>query len=90
MKTYKQFTEEIEKFRRKPKLVSAFQWKGIADDIPKEITSHKGFSLISNTPKIKTLEGTMTVSLNDWIVIGIKNDIFPVKPDIFKQNYSKE
>lgn len=38
--------------------------------------------------KIETLEGTMTASPGDWIVKGIKGEIYPVKPDIFEKLYS--
>lgn len=41
-------------------------------------------------PYIETLEGNMRISKGDFIVIGIKDDMFPVKPSIFKQNYTKE
>lgn len=38
--------------------------------------------------KIETLEGTMTASPGDWIVKGVKGEIYPVKPDIFEETYS--
>ena len=82
--------EKADKFRRKPNVISAFQWKGVVDDIPDEIKNHKMFTMKGNTVSIKTLEGTMVASLNDWIVIGVAKELFPVKPDVFKKNYAKE
>lgn len=37
--------------------------------------------------KIVTIEGTMTASPGDWIVIGIHGEKYPVKPDIFQKTY---
>ena len=36
---------------------------------------------------ISTLEGEMTVSIGDWIIKGIKGEIYPCKPDIFEATY---
>lgn len=34
--------------------------------------------------KIKTLEGDMYVSPDDWIIRGVKGELYPCKPDIFR------
>jgi hypothetical protein len=36
---------------------------------------------------INTLEGDMRVSENDWIIRGIRDEIYPCKPDIFEASY---
>ena len=36
---------------------------------------------------ISTLEGQHSVSFNDFIIQGIKGELYPCKPDIFKQTY---
>ena len=41
----------------------------------------------SNNLKIKTLEGVMTASPGDWIILGVKGEIYPCKPDIFELTY---
>lgn len=38
---------------------------------------------------IDTLEGQMEVSDGDWIIMGIKGEFYPIKPDIFEQTYNK-
>ena len=38
---------------------------------------------------IKTFEGGLIVCPNDWIIIGIKGEKYPVKPDVFKATYEK-
>lgn len=36
---------------------------------------------------IMTLEGEMRANKGDWIVRGIKGEIYPVRPDIFAMTY---
>lgn len=36
---------------------------------------------------IKTLEGEMRADLNDWIIQGVKGELYPCKPDIFEATY---
>jgi len=38
---------------------------------------------------IDTLEGGHIVCPDDWIIIGIKDEKYPCKPDIFEQTYEK-
>ena len=39
--------------------------------------------------RIHTLEGVMIASLDDWIIKGIKDELYPCKSDIFEQTYEK-
>ncbi len=36
---------------------------------------------------IETLEGTMTANIGDWIIKGVKGELYPCKPDIFEATY---
>jgi hypothetical protein len=36
---------------------------------------------------IRTLEGDMTAMPGDWIIQGVKGEIYPCKPDIFDATY---
>ncbi len=36
---------------------------------------------------IKTLEGVLHVSWDDWIIQGVQGEIYPCKPDIFEETY---
>ena len=38
---------------------------------------------------IRTLEGDMKASLNDWIVRGVTGEVYPCKPDIFAMLYER-
>lgn len=36
---------------------------------------------------VKTLEGEMSATINDYIVKGVNGEFYPVKPDIFHKTY---
>ena len=38
---------------------------------------------------LKTLEGTMHADNGDYIIKGVKGEIYPCKPDIFEATYEK-
>ena len=86
------------KYRKKPVVVEAIQYKGegnIGDkrgDVPDWIwrALEEGFLKATNGTGplvIDTMEGKMTVSPNDWIIKGVIGEIYPCKPDIFEQTY---
>jgi len=92
------------KFIKKPVAIEAFQmtkerreinvewpeWlhKAWQDEtlIPKKFPHSDGHDLL----KIKTLEGYMDVSWGDYIIQGVKGELYPCKPDIFKKTYYTE
>jgi hypothetical protein len=45
----------------------------------------------SNSPPcelyIKTLEGVHHVSVGDYVIQGVKGELYPCKPDIFEMTY---
>ena len=38
---------------------------------------------------IETLEGTMKADKGDWIIKGVKGELYPCKPDVFEMTYKK-
>jgi hypothetical protein len=85
----------MSKFRKRQVEVEAWQigcsgiqqpqWlrKAIVDDVVFYSSSYLGYKGWF----IKTLEGTMHASEGDWIVRGIKDELWAVKPDIFVLTY---
>lgn len=82
------------KFRKKPVVIDAVQWTANFDEVKAfypEIVDG-GADCSSNPIKswplfIKTLEGNMLCSLNDWIIKGVNGEFYPCKPDIFEKTY---
>lgn len=78
------------KYRKKPVVIEAMQWDGTNGDAIKEWG--QGFRKIEYDLKpailrIYTLEGVMEASLGDWVIKGIRGELYPCKPDIFEATY---
>ena len=39
--------------------------------------------------EIETLEGVMKANKGDWIIRGVKGELYPCKPDVFNMTYKK-
>lgn len=81
-------------YRKKPIVIRAIQFTiknqfEICDFFngePFEFVTFKG-EIIQMT--ITTLEGTMTASIGDWIIKGVKGEFYPCKNDIFEATYEE-
>lgn len=45
------------------------------------------YDLVKKQVKINTLEGEMIGNVGDWIIRGVKGELYPCKPDIFELTY---
>jgi hypothetical protein len=85
------------KYRKKSVVIEAIQYTGETirlDDVPSWlINAMLDRVVIPSSDEgakefyIETLEGRMTVSVGDWIIRGVKGEIYPCKPDIFAATY---
>jgi hypothetical protein len=58
-----------------------------ADDTKTENVIDEERSTFSG--KIRTLEGDMDFKLGDWLIRGIKNELYPCKDEIFRETYEE-
>jgi hypothetical protein len=80
----------VTRYRKRPVVIEAIQWTGpetcesvfafLGMEHPDDEADH---SVIH----IPTLEGTMTAQPGDWIIRGVKGELYPCKPDIFAATY---
>lgn len=81
------------KFRKKPVVIEAAQWnpRASCEDLPEwfwdYFSLHPEINAQDESITIHTLEGAMKCSPGDWIIKGIKGEIYPCKPDIFEATY---
>ncbi|CAD5896895.1 hypothetical protein [Carnobacterium maltaromaticum] len=89
------------KYRKKPVVIEAVQFIGGTGYIGSKDSNsiHVGWlksaydeGIITETSDglgllIHTLEGTMHVSVNDYIIQGEQGEFYPCKPDIFELTY---
>lgn len=78
------------KYRKRPVVIDAFRWT--VDRVPDwwtEFAKEQRVNIITSTGEaiIPTLEGNMRASIGDWIIRGVKKEIYPCKPDIFEATY---
>ena len=82
-------------YRKKPIVIEAIQYDGEWDTVQQmmktlgmepPVTWHLGGGAYM---EIHTLEGIMRASVGDWIIKGVKGEIYPCKPDIFEFTYEK-
>lgn len=92
----------MSKFRKKPVVIDAFRmgidprpdWfqdkvtrnEIITQPVPGEAQDHP-FDYVRTQCQIKTLEGVMHGDYGDYIIRGVKGEVYPCKPDIFAMTY---
>ena len=85
------------RFRKKPIVIEAHQHDGesIKQSWPEWLRVAYAKGEVYEGGKsfgdlyIKTLEGIMAVNKDDWIIQGVKGEIYPCKPDIFGMTYDR-
>lgn len=81
---------KVKKYRKKSVVIEAVLWDG-SQEAPTDISNINGGKrfLTPNNQKIliKTLEGEMTADLGDYVIKGVKGELYPCKPDIFEATY---
>ena len=87
----------MSKYRKKPVVIESFKWTADIHQtedpewIIEAIRRGEVYFVDEQTPNVKlairTLEGTMTADRGDWIIRGVKGEIYPRKPDIFEKTY---
>ena len=83
------------KYRNKPVVIDAWQFtkENYKEGAPLFIRQAKDVDLWSQYGgaviggEIKTLEGVMTISENDYIIKGVQGEVYPIKADIFEATY---
>ena len=75
------------KYRKKPLVIEALLWTGGNMDQMAEFMGSQPHYDRGGGISIKTLEGRMRAATGDWVIKGIKNELYPCKPDIFAATY---
>ena len=92
----------MSKYRKKPVVIDAVRYNGFdLFGLPQGVFSERPTWLdyaIDNYViflddsdehlKINTLEGIMVADVGDYIIRGVKGEIYPCKPDIFEMSYT--
>jgi hypothetical protein len=90
-------------FRKRPVVIEAVQWFKMGDhpEVREVFQADEGGSILASgdagshdgiigyhrAPAIYTSEGWFVVTSGDWIIRGVKGELYPCKPDIFAMTY---
>lgn len=80
------------RYRKKPVEVEAFRWTNRQDQVEEPLwivqAIDRGIVRVKSPYLyIKTLEGTHRADPGDYIIKGVKGELYPCKPDIFEMTY---
>lgn len=83
--------EEVKRYKKIPIIIKAIKFNG---ENYQEIQSiYPNIELVTGVTgirlKIPTLEGPLYACRGDYIIEGIKEELYPCKPCIFKQTYEE-
>lgn len=80
-------------YRKRPVVIAAWRNESFAQPHPpwlSQAVGNRTVSILSNGQiVITTLEGDMIASEGDWIIRGVKGELYPCKPDIFAATYEE-
>lgn len=77
------------KYRKKPVVVEAFKF--LHDEVPQWWKDRDDImiNVAAFTAIIPTLEGDHIAQKGDYIIQGVKGELYACKPDIFEMTYEK-
>jgi hypothetical protein len=77
------------KYRKKPIIIEAVKWTGDLNESLIDLVKRGKCEVILSNKNliIHTLEGEHTANIGDYIIKGVKDELYPCKPDIFEQTY---
>ena len=77
------------KFRKKPVVIEAVQFRAgeMRGEFAEDVINGRVRLTEEGTLLISTLEGIMEARSGDWIIRGVRGELYPCKPDIFAATY---
>lgn len=89
----------FKEYKKKPVVIKALKYDGtkkMSDYVTEEVGSVTQV-IETDTKKgdteyrlvIRTLEGDMTAKTGDYIIVGIKGEVYPCDAEIFEKNYQE-
>lgn len=80
----------VRQYRKKPVVIDAMH---VTANTPLDqilaFVGQENIEIVGLRPGIKTLEGTMVIGENDYVIKGVQGEFYPCKPDIFKATYEE-
>lgn len=81
--------DNARRYRKKPVVIRAWRWDG--EDMW-GLQAFCGDAVIipdGEFPRIRTMEGDMTVNPGDYVIRGVRGEFYPCNGDIFRETYEE-
>lgn len=79
----------VKRYKKKPVVVGAIQYTRESSEACVRFCGKQFIGFVENELIIETLEGNHRASFGDYIIKGVKGEIYPCKPDIFNMTYEE-
>ena len=73
------------RYRKKPVVIEA--WRNVKGAVRPDWLKGPGVAFAGDVVIITTLEGVQNANPGDWIIRGVKGELYPCKPEIFEVTY---
>ena len=73
------------RYRKKPVVIEA--WRNVEGAVHPDWLQGPGVAFAGDVVIISTLEGVQKANAGDWIIRGVKGELYPCKADIFEATY---
>lgn len=79
----------MRQYRKRPVVVDAFRLGDASNvrGVPPWAAEHPSVTFHLDGADIVTLEGVMHANPGDWIIRGVKGELYPCRADIFEATY---
>jgi hypothetical protein len=81
------------RYRKKPIVIDAVKWDGNLASVEELVNGSTCTAVDQDLGDpalfIQTLEGRMRAEVGDWIIRGVKGELYPCKPDVFEATYER-
>lgn len=80
------------KYVKKPIPIDAWQIEDVSPTkgvrwVPDWVVESKAFEIIDGVPTVDTLEGRMTGNIGDYLIRGIRGELYICEKSIFEESY---
>lgn len=96
VKRFELIEPEVKVYRKRPLDVKAMKWDGRNLPTAIEFCGKENLDVVhitGNYPggklKIRTMRGVLEAEIGDYIIKGTKGEVYPIKPEIFKEIYQE-
>jgi hypothetical protein len=79
----------MKNYRKKPVTIQAQQYQGKVDGLDPYLVSHITRYDKEGSCFVRTLEGELECKPGDWLIRGVKGEVYSCRDEIFRMTYEE-